>query len=192
MPTAQGNALEKGTQAAYRADHVGSFLRPPELLEARKAGDAARLREIEDAAILARAGQAEGTRFRYLHRRGIPPKQLHGRFHRRRRRIRFRRRFAAQLEHGERRWLDAGPRKSGGRGGREAARRAAADGARASFPEEAQSRRHQNDFAERHAVSGDLVQGRADRQGLQESFRAAVGYRRDHEGGARRGWRPRA
>ncbi|MGO9589030.1 MAG: cobalamin-independent methionine synthase II family protein [Candidatus Acidiferrales bacterium] len=52
MPTAQGNALEKGTQAAYRADHVGSFLRPPELLEARKAGDAAKLREIEDAAIL--------------------------------------------------------------------------------------------------------------------------------------------
>jgi 5-methyltetrahydropteroyltriglutamate--homocysteine methyltransferase len=55
MPTAQSNALEKGTQAAspqYRADHVGSFLRPPELLEARKAGDPERLREIEDAAIL--------------------------------------------------------------------------------------------------------------------------------------------
>jgi len=36
----------------YRADHVGSFLRPPELLEARSAGDAERLREIEDRAIL--------------------------------------------------------------------------------------------------------------------------------------------
>ena len=34
----------------YRADHVGSFLRPPELLEARRtsAGDSARLRELED------------------------------------------------------------------------------------------------------------------------------------------------
>ena len=52
MPTAQTNAPEKRTQAAYRADHVGSFLRPPELLEARKAGDPQRLREIEDAAIL--------------------------------------------------------------------------------------------------------------------------------------------
>lgn len=35
--------------APHRADHVGSFLRPPELLEARKAGtDPARLRAIED------------------------------------------------------------------------------------------------------------------------------------------------
>ena len=34
----------------YRADHVGSFLRPPELLEARRtsAGDSAHLRELED------------------------------------------------------------------------------------------------------------------------------------------------
>ncbi len=37
----------------YRADHVGSLLRPPELLEARRAGAAAdRLREIEDRHIL--------------------------------------------------------------------------------------------------------------------------------------------
>jgi 5-methyltetrahydropteroyltriglutamate--homocysteine methyltransferase len=35
--------------AQCRADHVGSFLRPPELLEARRAGaDPARLREAED------------------------------------------------------------------------------------------------------------------------------------------------
>lgn len=38
--------------ASYRADHVGSFLRPPELLEARGAKDAEHLREIEDRAIL--------------------------------------------------------------------------------------------------------------------------------------------
>ena len=36
--------------APYRADHVGSFLRPPELLEARRtaAQDSERLRSIED------------------------------------------------------------------------------------------------------------------------------------------------
>lgn len=40
--------------AQYRADHVGSFLRPPELLEARHAGaaDPDRLRAIEDRHIL--------------------------------------------------------------------------------------------------------------------------------------------
>ena len=43
--------------ATYRADHVGSFLRPPELLEARTAHaegrlDDAGLRQKEDAAIL--------------------------------------------------------------------------------------------------------------------------------------------
>lgn len=36
----------------HRADHVGSFLRPPELLEARAGGDQTRLREIEDRHIL--------------------------------------------------------------------------------------------------------------------------------------------
>ncbi|MGA3293809.1 MAG: cobalamin-independent methionine synthase II family protein [Candidatus Acidiferrales bacterium] len=55
MPTAQSNSsLEKGTSSTprYRADQVGSFLRPPELIEARRAGDPERLREIEDRAIL--------------------------------------------------------------------------------------------------------------------------------------------
>jgi 5-methyltetrahydropteroyltriglutamate--homocysteine methyltransferase len=36
----------------YRADHVGSFLRPPELLDARSAADPERLRAIEDEQIL--------------------------------------------------------------------------------------------------------------------------------------------
>jgi 5-methyltetrahydropteroyltriglutamate--homocysteine methyltransferase len=41
------------TSPAYRADHVGSFLRPKELLEARRGGaDPERLREIEDREIL--------------------------------------------------------------------------------------------------------------------------------------------
>src|SRR5260370_42077000 len=43
--------------SAYRADHVGSLLRPPELLEARQDFSAQRisadqLREAEDAAVL--------------------------------------------------------------------------------------------------------------------------------------------
>ncbi|HXW63314.1 MAG TPA: hypothetical protein VEJ45_11985, partial [Candidatus Acidoferrales bacterium] len=36
----------------YRADQVGSLLRPPELLEARNAGDPAKQRELEDKHIL--------------------------------------------------------------------------------------------------------------------------------------------
>jgi len=38
--------------APYRADHVGSFLRPPELLEARRVADSERLRALEDKHIL--------------------------------------------------------------------------------------------------------------------------------------------
>ncbi|HEU4389470.1 MAG TPA: cobalamin-independent methionine synthase II family protein [Blastocatellia bacterium] len=37
--------------ANYRADHVGSFLRPPDLLKARESGDAEKLRAIEDSHI---------------------------------------------------------------------------------------------------------------------------------------------
>ena len=36
----------------FRADHIGSFLRPPELLAARSAGDPARLHEVEDRCVL--------------------------------------------------------------------------------------------------------------------------------------------
>src|SRR5579863_5582147 len=35
----------------YRADHIGSFLRPPELLEAKRAGGSQRVRELEDSHI---------------------------------------------------------------------------------------------------------------------------------------------
>jgi 5-methyltetrahydropteroyltriglutamate--homocysteine methyltransferase len=44
--------LKHETAVAYRADHVGSFLRPAELLEARRSGDAERLRATEDREIL--------------------------------------------------------------------------------------------------------------------------------------------
>jgi 5-methyltetrahydropteroyltriglutamate--homocysteine methyltransferase len=36
----------------YRADHIGSFLRPPDVLAARASGDPARLRDVEDRAVL--------------------------------------------------------------------------------------------------------------------------------------------
>jgi 5-methyltetrahydropteroyltriglutamate--homocysteine methyltransferase len=36
----------------YRADHIGSFLRPPELLEAKRAGASQRVRTLEDSHIL--------------------------------------------------------------------------------------------------------------------------------------------
>ena len=36
----------------YRADHIGSFLRPPELLEARKTEEPEKLRQLEDRHIL--------------------------------------------------------------------------------------------------------------------------------------------
>jgi methionine synthase II (cobalamin-independent) len=39
-------------QNEYRADHVGSFLRPPELLDARQGADPERLRAMEDEQIL--------------------------------------------------------------------------------------------------------------------------------------------
>ena len=39
-------------QPEYRADHVGSFLRPAQLLEARRTGDRGRIRDIEDEQIL--------------------------------------------------------------------------------------------------------------------------------------------
>ncbi len=51
MPNAQGG---EGMSVEYRADQVGSFLRPAELKEARSADppDGARLREVEDRCIL--------------------------------------------------------------------------------------------------------------------------------------------
>lgn len=49
MPSAAAESPRQGTFDLYRADHVGSLLRPPELLEARSSGaPAERLREIED------------------------------------------------------------------------------------------------------------------------------------------------
>jgi 5-methyltetrahydropteroyltriglutamate--homocysteine methyltransferase len=50
-------ATSVGTRSPYRADHVGSLLRPPELLSARQRHDDGllgqrELRQLEDTAIL--------------------------------------------------------------------------------------------------------------------------------------------
>ena len=51
------------SSSPYRADHVGSFLRPAELLEARRSALALeQLHRLEDKHILPRAGEAEGSR----------------------------------------------------------------------------------------------------------------------------------
>src|ERR1700752_1341206 len=54
-PTASSpNPGDRKMPVKYRADHVGSFLRPPDLIAARQsaASDPERLREIEDRHIL--------------------------------------------------------------------------------------------------------------------------------------------
>ena len=72
------------TTPPFRADHVGSLLRPPELLSARDdhaAGriDADELRAIEDDAIRDVVEAAEGRRAAVGHRRRVPPRLVaHG------------------------------------------------------------------------------------------------------------------
>ena len=87
-------------QSPFRADHVGSLLRPRTLLEARNNPevDHATLARVEDEAILGRARAAEGRRPRDLHRRRVPPRGLHERLLRVGRGARSWRRSAARLE----------------------------------------------------------------------------------------------
>ena len=70
--------------AKYRADHIGSLLRPAELLQARNASsDTVQLRALEDKHILRVIAASEGSRLQDLYRRGAAPQQLHERFQRR-------------------------------------------------------------------------------------------------------------
>ena len=72
------------TRPPFRADHVGSLLRPPALLQAREdfaAGriDAAELRGVEDEAIREVVADAGGRRAALRHRRRVPPRLVaHG------------------------------------------------------------------------------------------------------------------
>ena len=66
--------------AKYRADHIGSLLRPAELLQARQRKfDTAQLRALEDKHILTSARTPKGSRLQDLHGRRVPPRQLHER-----------------------------------------------------------------------------------------------------------------
>ena len=72
------------TEPPFRADHVGSLLRPPQLLQAREdraAGriDADELRAVEDEAIARDRPQAGGDRPALGDRRRVPPRVVaHG------------------------------------------------------------------------------------------------------------------
>ena len=74
----------KRTSPPYRADHVGSLLRPPELLQARDDHangriDDETLRGIEDEAIRDVVTDAAGRRSSDRHRRRVPPRLVaHG------------------------------------------------------------------------------------------------------------------
>ena len=76
--------MSERTRPPYRADHVGSLLRPPELLEAREAHAAGRLDDEEPRAGRGRGDprrrpHAGGGRAADGHRRRVPPRLLaHG------------------------------------------------------------------------------------------------------------------
>lgn len=65
----------------YRADHVGSLLRPQELLQARSGGrgEYQALRDLEDKQILRVPPVQEGAGSQDIHRRRVPAAQLHER-----------------------------------------------------------------------------------------------------------------
>ena len=91
--------------APYRADQVGSFLRPPDLLEAPAtpaAADPERLRAARRPPHPARPRPPEGARLRGLHRRRAAPPELHERLHGCRRGLRPGRRGGALLAGGRR------------------------------------------------------------------------------------------
>ena len=76
----------------FRADNIGSLLRPPELLQARaryREGklEPDQLRAIEDRSILKALDAAESRGRRNFYRRRIPAGYLHGGYHPSRRRI---------------------------------------------------------------------------------------------------------
>ncbi len=73
--------------ALFRADHIGSFLRPAELLEARRSATSEQLRRLEDQHIQRVLAKQTRARISGGHRWRVPPAKFHERFHGRRRRI---------------------------------------------------------------------------------------------------------
>ena len=168
--------------ARYRADHVGSFLRPPDLLEARRDAsvEPERLRELEDRHILrVLARQKE------LGLEVFTDGEL--------RRRNFMSDFTDAVEGFDmgdavaRSWdaTQAKPTAVSNVAGVVSGKLRAVrqpDGTRAAVPEGPLPRRLQDDAAERHPVPGDRVQARHHRQGLRGPRRPARRHRRDHEG----------
>ena len=176
----------------YRADHVGSFLRPPELLAARERSDGATLKAIEDKHILRVLAKQKELGFEIF---------TDGELRRRN----FMSNFTDAVEGfdlgGEiaRDWGGQGAGPASARQPRHRYRQLESfdqvrplTGARAAVPQEHSPGDIKMTAAERDAVSRDLIQEGRHGQGLQGPFRAALGHRRDHEEGYRARSRPKA
>ncbi len=140
-----------------------------------------------------RAPAPEGSRVPDFHRRRISPRRVHERLQRFGGRSRRRRSHRARLENRrQRRRRARGSEEPAARSGdREDPPEEAAHRTRGRFPQAAQPRRYQNDFADAQPVPGDRVQERAERSGLRQLLGISVGHRahlqgRDSGHGARR------
>ena len=168
----------------YRADQVGSFLRPAELLEARHARatrrSACARSRTGTCCACSPASATSGSR-------SSPTASSAG--------ANFMSDFygrGGRLRHGDavaRIWqVGATAAAHGEQRHRhrdaEAPAAPTAHRARAPVPEAAQPRRDQDDAAQRHPVPGDRLQARRHGRGLPRPFRAALGHRGDHEGRA--------
>ena len=176
----------------YRADHVGSFLRPPELLEARKsaANNGAQLHAIEDRQIDRVLAKQKDLGFEIF---------TDGEFRRRNFMSDFTDAVAGfDLGDAVSRTWKAGEAKDApvssvtGIVTRKLRARGPAHRPRTAVPESPQPRRHQNDAPQRHPIPGHLLQTRHHRQSLQRSFRTPLGYRRNNEDRNSRGFPPKA
>ena len=168
----------------YRADHVGSFLRPADCWKrAARKRPLRNLQAIEDSPYSSRSQPPEGDWPRCFHRWRIAAHQLHERLHRCGGRLRFRRRGFAQLV---RRYAQRAPEQQAavssinGIVTSPLRQRQPLTGTRTAVPAQACSRADQDHAAQRNAVSCHLVQVRHYRLRLRRSVRAAHCGHGDH------------
>ena len=160
----------------YRADHVGSFLRPPELLEARKsaANNGAQLHAIEDRQIDRVLAKQKDLGFEIftdgeLRRRNFMSDftdAVEGFDLRRRRRPRLESRPEKKTRRSA-----ASPASSP----KQLRASTAANRPRTIVLTVPQPWRHQDDAPQRHPISRHRFQTGRHRQSLQGSFRTALG-----------------
>jgi len=143
----------------FRADQIGSLLRPPDLLQARQSGaNAERPARARGPAHPARLRQTKRTRLRHLYRWRTPPPQFHERLHDAVEGFDFGDAVARTWQAGE---MKAAPVSSvTGIVTKKLRQSPALDRPRAALHQSQLSRRHQNDSAQRHAISCDFLQAR--------------------------------